>query len=78
MKNNRKLLFFTILSLTGCATKPTFTYTSDVGRQCFYKCKAINAGCSYKCDDIYCFQDCSIMEANCMQTCPDVVEVAGK
>lgn len=71
-----KIMFAVMLAMmvSACAG-PEFRYTSDVGKKCFYSCKARHSECQSGCSGIKCMNDCRDAQTYCMFACDDVEEV---
>jgi len=63
------------LLFTGCATTQ-YNWTSEEGRQCFYKCGQDYYKCEAYCNGNYaCYESCSNSTTYCYAACPDLYVV---
>lgn len=68
------LIAMAVIVISGCA--PTFQFTTDTGKKCFYSCKSSGASCKSQCfGSLACVLGCGESETYCMRACDGVEEV---
>lgn len=71
----RRLIAIALLLTTGCASA-RYEWSSDTGRQCFYRCEAGFHQCRAYCyGNLGCVFACRDGETSCLAACPDLTLV---
>jgi hypothetical protein len=77
----KHLLVPSLLAVSVSCTH-TYRWSSEQGRQCFYRCRAQSSQCHAYCyggsafDNLLCGLDCDAATKDCFKSCPDLVQVS--